>query len=225
MTAVLPDLTIPTPVQSDPGAPAPPCPTWCTSHDAYLDSDGSTLHLHSTAATEAGCYHIRVRQGVHVEADGRVEPDPDPAEVVVDGEALSVAEVHQLIGGLTRAAEQITAPAVPDTPVPADVPHPAWCDARRCHVNTARCADGLEPLLVHEGELYRDTRRAVVVHQCEVLAEDLTTVLTTCPPMVRIEGEFAGDPMYLDRAGDVGYVLWTAQHARGALPVTDAAAS
>jgi hypothetical protein len=144
--------------------------------------------------------------------------------VVLAGEALSVAEVRQLIGALTRAAEQIAAVAVPDAQVPADVPHPTWCDAGRCHGDTTRCADGLEPLLVHEGELYRDTRRVVVVHQCEVLAEDLTTVLSTCPPMVRIEGEFAGDPMYLDRVGDVGYVLWTARHGRGALPVTDAAA-
>jgi hypothetical protein len=66
--------------QTDPGTPAPPCPTWCTSHDAYLDSDGSTLHLY-------------------------------------------------------------------------------------------------------------------------------------CPPMVQIEGEFAGDPMYLDREGDIGYMLWTAQRS------------
>ena len=71
-------------------------------------------------------------------------------------------------------------PALTPPPVPDAVPHPTWCDPRRCHVYLR--GDGLEPLLVHEGEHQKLLYRSVVLFQCEVLSEDLTRVVRTCSP-------------------------------------------
>lgn len=110
-------------------------------------------------------------------------------------------------------------PARPLTPSRAVAarPHPAFCD-RRCAV---RWLDD-RPLLVHRGEHYRDQWRAIVLMQNELLSGDLSEVVTTYRPMVCMEGDFAA-PLTPERAGDVGYALWTAPHAadRAALPITD----
>ena len=96
MTAILHDPTIPT----DPAAAA--CPPWCTSHDATLDSDDTTLVIHRATVDVAG-YHVGSRVGVSVETDGSLTIDP--VEVVVDGQAVTVAEARQLIARLTLAVE------------------------------------------------------------------------------------------------------------------------
>ncbi|GAA5132341.1 hypothetical protein [Pseudonocardia adelaidensis] len=108
--------------------------------------------------------------------------------------------------------------AVPAHPVPAGVAHPTWCDPRHCHVRVR--GDGLEPVLVHEGDHYRDPWRAVVLMQVEILDASLTRVLGTRQPMVRPEGSFDGTPLEADRAGVLGRALATAAVAAvaGALP-------
>ena len=96
MTAILHDPTIP----ADPAAAA--CPDWCTQHDAMLDSDDSTLVIHRATVDVAG-YHVGSRLGVFVETDGSLTIDP--VEVVIDGQAVAVAEARQLIARLTLAVE------------------------------------------------------------------------------------------------------------------------
>jgi hypothetical protein len=109
-----------------------------------------------------------------------------------------------------------SSPTVPDVPV--DVPHPSWCDPRLCRISIR--GDGLEPLLVHEGCHYRDQWRSVVLMQCEVVTDDLTRVVSTCQPMIRMDGRWDDTPHDVGRTRDIGYALWTAPNAaeRGALP-------
>ena len=93
-------------IQHDPTIPTDPaeaaCPSWCTSHDATLDSDDSTLVIHRATADVAG-YRVGSRLGVFVETDGALTVDP--VEVVIDGQAVTVAEARRLIARLTLAVE------------------------------------------------------------------------------------------------------------------------
>ena len=67
-----------------------------------LDSDDSTLVIHRATVDVAG-YHVGSRLGVFVETDGSLTIDP--VEVVIDGQAVAVAQARQLIARLTLAVE------------------------------------------------------------------------------------------------------------------------
>ena len=102
-------------------------------------------------------------------------------------------------------------------PVPAGVPHPSWCDPRRCHVRQLDHGD----LVVHEGDHWRGLNTAVVLFQCEVLDETLTRVVKTCRPMVRIESKTPDDISFrLDGTDLLGQALNTVRYVRS-LPPTD----
>ena len=88
--------------------PAPACPDWCRSHDVIPEPDDTTLVIHR-ATVDVGGYQVGSRLGLYVETDGSLTIDP--VEVVIDGQAVAVAEARQLIARLTLAVELATGSA------------------------------------------------------------------------------------------------------------------